>query len=481
MQIFKVQRKETKPFSSINNKTESIAFKGALTRIAQKTPNVSSDMMRALKGVHIREKGFVGIFPQEFLQAIRNNLGSSVSRQKIKESVEGTKAAFSKAAKLFEEIEKLTLENIDAQVNKLDLNKSLDILKQRLELSLSPNLNKIEKWEKKIRKLVLPNKDIIHQVEKNASEILEKELKKNNVLSESARVVVKRLDNGKFGTAYKISFLDEKNQKLFKDKVMKYYKKSDYITKLDVLNKYNTNLNLKDAELIHLNYDKVVSSVGKMFDLFIKKGLKDGPILKHKVLSQIDMVKNMPMDEFVSNLNRRIQGQKISAESKYGINKEANFGNYIRKNIGHNLQHTDLVQYHYTDLNSNYALLDFSNSKTLGSVRSSVDYKSLGIENTDMALNFVDNRLIDYGGFITNNPILSNNPVSRRIYKKIKQINYKNSETETMERIAKFNELYDKAIKNKLPQSSDVLIGLDEAKLLIPENKRHLLYINKDM
>lgn len=458
-----------------NTTKNSLSFDGALTRLAEKSPNVSPGLMRAMNGIYKRDKGIVGVFPPEFVASIKTNLQNTNSSKSISQCIQETKDVFAEVARLFNQIEKSSIANTERQIQKINFNKYIKLLREKLQIMFSPNYIKSIRLNSRIKKRTAPDKKIIKDIEKKASLILENGLNHSKVISENTKVIVKRLDDGKIGTAYKISFIDRNHNKLFKDKVIKYYKN------LNDLNVINIDLALKEFELVKGNYDKAASAISKMYDILIKRGLEKGINLKEAALSQIAKFRNTNRDEYISILKERFQKQLPKIESVHGVNKEANIGNYVRKNSGHGLQHSDLIEYFYTDLNNNYALLDFSDSKTLGPISKVVDYESLGVRPEDNVMlskfyNYVDGRMIDYGGFKVSNQTLANNKVARRVYKIIKHINLKDPQQTLNARILKYNEIYSKAIDNAISQSSDVILGLNEARALIPENKQYLLY-----
>lgn len=476
MKMYSINYKEqqTKYFDHKSQYSSPIAFEGALTRLAQKRPTVSADLLRAANKVHTRDNGFVGIFPPEFVSAIKKNLGDDCCPQKIKECIEGTKATFADVIKLFEQIEIETNNNAEKNIKELDFDKCLKNIRQNIKVNLITDYAKATKIFTKIKNQFLPNKNFIKDIEKQAAKTLEMGLLRNKLISLDVKIKVKRLDNGLSGTAYKISFLDNGNKNVFRDKVIKYYRDPvpQHLIKL--------NSGLKQFELIKENFDKTLLFAEKIFKSLQNK--KDPQIQKgvESYRSVMMFYKTRTIDQQKEIAIIKLKNRLKELDSKCGINKEANNSNYIRKASGHNLQKSNLITHYYSDLNNNYALLDFSDYKILGPVTKEVDYDLLGFIPEDITgigqlTNFVDSRLVDYGHFSITNKILSENPVARRIYKKIKHVSIGNSTSIAQQRIDKFNEFYEKAINNKLPQSSDVLLGLKAAKILIPKENHNLL------
>lgn len=465
-----------------------IVFEGALTRLAKKTPNVSPDLMRAMNGIYKRDNGFVGVFPPEFINAIKTNLGEFCSPQKIKDCIEGVKKTFAESTKFFDKVENETNKNIENYYQNLNYKTFLKAQIQDVKQKISTNFEKQAKACKKFNDKFLPDNEFIQKIEKQLSNIIESGFKKNKIIPNDATVIVKKLDSGRYGTAYKISFIDKNNKIILKDKVIKYYKN------LETNNLVSVNWGLKRFEIIKGNYNEftsfskrilnILSFAEKTFKILSKKNIIGFEKYKNAYLSELKKYKSRTIDEQKEILIDRVKNNLKNNEKTQGINRETNIGNYIKKAYGNNLQRSDLIEYYYSDLNNNYALLDFSSYNNLGIVTKKVDYDSLGIEPKDIVMvskftNFVDNRLVDYGGFEVTNEVLAENSVARRIYKKIKHIGSQDSEKTIQQRITSFNELWNKAINNKISQSYDVLLGLEEARKLIPKNKQTLLHYNK--
>lgn len=468
------QKTEFLPHTKKSSK--QMVFEGYLTRLAQKRPTISADLLDAANKVYTRDNGIVGVFPPEFVKAIKVNLGDECTSQRIKECIEGTKATFAEATKLFKNLEEEGIKIQEKWINELSLSKYYNFTKKELEKIYSTNSSKAINIDMQLKKKLLPKKITIKQIEIQASKIIENGLKENKCITENSKIIIKRLDDGKFGTAYKISFYDKNNNKIFKDKVIKYYKN------LKIVNAIKVKQGVKIFDIINNNYTNAIIAVEKILKNFLKKKYIDTEKFKKVNTQEIRQFINRTKECQEEILKKAYNDDLIQVMKKHGINKETNIGNFIKKASGHNLQKTDLISFYYGDLNKNYALLEYSSNNNLGLVVKKVDYDTLGVIPNDInkvnsLLNFVNGRLIDYGGFEITSKILAENPVARRIYKKVKHIEGKDS---VQKRINRINELYEKALKNKLPQSSDVISGLKESVRLIPEDKQGelILYNN---
>lgn len=159
-----------------------------------------------------------------------------------------------------------------------------------------------------------------------------------------------------------------------------------------------------------------------------------------------------------------------------GVNAEANSALYLKKSVGHPLLKSNLIPPYFFDLRRKFALFEMAND-TLGFSTKRTDFKGLGVSHTDLAreANFVCGRIVDFGDIKVKNPIVVANKVARRIHKKISSIKSGCPETQTSMRVSLWKRYYSLAITNKLPQRNDVLIGLKEARELIPITERNLL------
>lgn len=480
MQVFSIncqaQKNNVTKRTSKNGMIASnqVTFEGALTRLAQKRPTVSAELLQAANGIFKRDNGFVGIFPPEFIRSIKKNLGEACSPQKIKESIKETKEAFAQVSKLLEQIEIETNKNIEKYTSELNFDKYIEEQKQKIQAVSSNDYEKNAKIYKKMKRQFLPDKNFIKEIEKQASNILERVFKKNKLIPIDAKIIVKRLEDGQFGTAYKIYFLDKSKKNIFKPKVLKYNKNSVNIDSARL------KLGLRQFEIIKENYDKCLLLTTKFFDSLSSRETPEMKKYIDAYLFELNAFKNRTIEQQKEIFIEKLKKYRKESSNKHGITKEANTANYIRKALGNNLQNSTLITHYYSDLNNNYALLDLSNYGILGPVTKEIDYDSLGIIPEDIVMiskftNFVDGRLIDYGGFKINNKILAENPIARRIYKKIKHISAGEPAEKTQKQIDRFNEIYEQASANKISQSSDVLLGLNEARKLIPIDKQNLL------
>lgn len=455
---------------------KKIAFNGALTRLAQKSPLISPDFLEAANKVYKRDNGIVGFFPNDFVKAIKTNLGKECHTDRIKDSIKGAEKTFAEISEVLRQIDDQKQLNLSEYTKRLDANLYFENLKQRLDLMTCNDKQKLLELDNKFKTQFLPQEQFIKEIENNASEILTINFKKNNIIPQDAKITVQRLNEGKFGTGYYIKFSDKNGKRLFKDKVIKYYKdeQDQRTSRLD--------LALKQFEIVKENYNELNLFVKNYFKSIKGQDSLKLKNIKYKLLNELKNYNNLTKEEYKDLLINELKTASEEIAKQHGLLKEANIGNYLNKSIGNDLQKSDLIKYYYTDLNNKYALLEFSSFDNLGPVTKKINYDETGIIPKDLGklsgvYNLVADRLIDLGGFNITNKIIAENPVARKMYKKIKHLNGKNLELVTNARIKRFNELYAKAIQNRLAQSSDALLGLKETLKLIPKNKHNeLLY-----
>lgn len=475
MQIFNSAKQEpkTKYLLTISNPSNPIAFGGGFTRVLQKRPTLSPALIQMAKDIYTRDKGFGGIFPCEFVNAIKNNLKTHDKNQ-IKICVEGVRETFAKATELFNKIDEETNKNIESYIDEYNFNDCIRVFLEKIKIKLQvltcPSLALKSMKKAKDKNKAAP--EFIKDIEKQVADALNCGLKKYRLIPEDSTVFVNRLDEGRFGTAYEISFIC-RNKNVLRSKVIKYYKN------LYANIPFRVKLALKREDIINGEYHKVLSFFKELFKIF-----PSHKTIKKSSSESVEFKK----DNLAKKITEQITMQLKRGEYKHGKKKEANVGNYIMKASGHDLQRSDIISYFYTDLEHNYALFEFCSYDNIGPVTKKVDYDSLGITPKDIVglsklKNFLCGRIIDIGGFEVTNKVLAENKVARRTYKKIKHITGRNPKNVVQQRVKRFNELYKTAQHNKLPQSSDILLGLEEARRLIPRNKRKSLFnksLNKD-
>lgn len=437
------------------------SFNGALTRYAVRHPLSDSITLQRVSEVFTRDENFIGVFPREFIKAIKKNLFNP-SKNDIAESVSLAKQAFREAGSVFKEHASEIIKRHKDYCANFNLDTYYQFETTRLALRVAEDKSKALEIFNKERDSFLPSAEFIQDIETRAAEVLERGLKKANVLPAGSKVEVKRLNEGNFGTAYQVSFLDPNGNKLFKDKVIKYYKTFEDVHQCFY------DIDIKKYHIIKEHYPEILKFQTRMFN---EHPERNNPVMQEKFAKyaqEIDTIFNMPFDQYEARTKEKFKGIASIIENN-GIQREALVAGYISHAVGHDLSKSDLIKYHYTDLNSNFALEDYASTESLGAVTKHVDYGSLGISPIDIKgfsafYNFVAGRLVDYGNFSTDSQNLALNAVARRIYKKIKHISGKTEEETNTNRLKKINELQSMAISNEIGQNSDVFVGIAEAK-----------------
>lgn len=211
---------------SCNN---SPSFKG-LNQAMGKTIYASPELLQRMLGVFTREKSCVGSLPKEMIAILREKcktpaeVGQKISMIKstfaevadsLREmDLEEFKYAHSQEAKEFDEKALLELAQNIGEFNEEAL----------LEISENPSIEALEIFNKKIEGAQKLPKEFVAKLEKTASKFLTASMKKIGLIPKNGKVQVNHLGGGHSGNAYKISFLNGTDEKLFHDKVLKVYR-----------------------------------------------------------------------------------------------------------------------------------------------------------------------------------------------------------------------------------------------------------------
>lgn len=170
----------------------------------------------------------------------------------------------------------------------------------------------------------------------------------------------------------------------------------------------------------------------------------------------------------------------IFDEIKYnGVGPESNITQYIKRSAGHPLEKSDYIDVYYLNTVDNLGISEFSD-KDLPKVTKKINLHKYGLFHDDLITNKnneVEGRVIDYGGIkpLLGMKELSGNRIARRYYHKISQINYKDEQRTQIERVKYWNNLYNAAVKAKIPNHNDMLLALEKGKNQISPAYWHLL------
>lgn len=448
-------------------------FQAKLVNFTPKPPANTFDMLETIGKVYVGGQDSIGIFPHEFMSAIRKNTGGTFSSKKAKECVAGVKETFAQGVQILRQIDDEINKTRESFIDNMNLEQLLGYMKQELSWRVLDDGEKAIPLQQKSKKQFDPAASFTERIEAQAAAILEQGFKKNKLIPADAKVRVTRLDAGRAGTGYKVSVVDKDDRKIFKDKVIKVYKN------LDPFNQHKFKFCLRKFILLKGNYDSAKAQIDKMYSAYPEQKFPRIKGLKQQVSEELEYIANTSLEQYSKKVASTVREQQHDFDKNNGLLAEAIIANYVREKAGIDLTSTDLIKYFYTDFKHKYALTEFSSCENLGPVRRSIINKIPGIQFTDIndtkMVNYIDGRLIDYGQFLIDDNILSENSVARNIYNKISRIQTTDSETTTEKRIQKFNQIYLQALRQQFPKSFDMLLGLFKAKELIPEDKRCLL------
>lgn len=456
--------KNRKPHSS------QPSFTG-LNTVAAKTIRPTPDLLQALIGISTREAGFVGNLPMPFIKTIKTN-----DKTLTVERINNIKTAFGDAGK------KLRSLDIDAQKALKDLvatddKKLMTYMYELIDAQANEDYPRLAKIEQKFREDLRPqNTTKLKNIYNEAGQILDKAFKENGLVPHDAKTNIEMIGEGCVGTAYKISILDKDNNKLFSDKVIKVYKDKEHLKDFFYNKQLIRLLTLKNHGKDILGY--IDNKILKLYNNPNTPTLKEGmalTTLRNAYDDKLNALKvtSNKMVEIVAAKNAEHSIKELY--KIHGPYVEANQSAYIKKNLGHKLDKSDLIQPYFTNLTDEIALLEYADKSVLGEVTKPTSFKALGVICEDMGTanpdNTVADRLIDYGCFKITNKVIVGNKTARRVFKKV--ANAKDAQA----RITLWNNIYQKAKANSLPNSADVMLGLNESVKLIPFEHQHKLDI----
>jgi len=437
------------------NKSSDLSFTGMRAPF-QRRIYASPELLQAVVGIAVKQNkpALDGTLPKEMIKVLRNK---TINPVEITKQIKSVLSSFSSAGTVLKELELETAKKTktlykDEAFIKKYMDESFELLKNG-----DKNLTEIMKMQKEI---FFPSKEFMTKLQTQASKIIETTMKKTGVIPQNAGVKLKYMDQGLSSTAYNVSFLDETGNKLFHDKVLKVYTDPEISLKTQIR-----------SQIGYLNYHKNMT--------------QEEYIEKTKII--IDKVPKVP--EVAKNIMKASLGEKYEQIKKMsekqikkdftdlrkqyfpsnGIEAEANAAAFIKKAIGHKLEKSNIIEYHFFDQEGKIALSEMSDD-SLPAVTKKTDFGKMGIFHDDITINLnntVAGRIVDLGSIVVENKTLAENPAARRIYKKISALKSKSPERTEQMRLALWMKYYKLAKTNKIAQSKDVLKGLKEAKSLI--------------
>lgn len=449
--------------NNINNSTyNSPNFKG-LSKVLSNRIIINPDYYEQLNKVYTREKGSVGSLPKDMFLLFKRKSGAENA-----EKILQVKQALSDANKILQGIE---VEKIEI-ASGMNVNNLINAFLPKIaKLNIQPE--RIPRIITEMRKRFTPDKDVLASISDAAARTMETRFKEIGVLKPTDRVELKYLDQGKYKNTFKLRLVNELDKDIIHPKVLLSFKPKETSMEqtnilLALMKNYFQNIKPKD-------YLKVVGSV---LDHASKKVVPPEQKDLYKK-SLLDIYSKMKTKNEEDKFMALIKGA-IFDEIKYnGVGPESNITQYIKRSAGHPLEKSDYIDVYYLNTVDNLGISEFSD-KDLPKVTKKINLHKYGLFHDDLITNKnneVEGRVIDYGGIkpLLGMKELSGNRIARRYYHKISQINYKDEQRTQLERVKYWNNLYNAAVKAKIPNHNDMLLALEKGKNQISPAYWHLL------
>lgn len=282
----------------------------------------------------------------------------------------------------------------------------MDFLLKKL---ITGEVEELKNTMKDILDSFLPE-ETIQKIHKNATGKIKEAMA--DILPEDAEVKLSFLGGGAFGRGYRLEFLDNKGKKIFKDRVMKVYRDSEFFSYL------LAEIGLKQIEMLsQMTVDELYSFFMKNNSLF-RRAVGNGS--EQEIKEYIEMFKTSC--ENIPSKDELRKGLQIifDCQDTHGVAAEANSSAYIRNALGHSLHNTNLNKQDMFDLGHKFSISPYSDD-SLPEITKEIDFSKLGIIPTDIeqnASNTVAGRVIDIGGIQKEVEELTDK-IIRRYYKQV--------------------------------------------------------------
>lgn len=372
-----------------------VSFTGLESTMGKKIYN-SPETLQALAGLYKSNNGVVGTLPREMITALQAN---GTTRADMSKNIKAITGGFSDTVSILRE----------AEVIGAEISNSFDAVGFNAKISEAiqkEGLEGVQKVANEMYGMGAVSKDDMAKIEQRAGSALGEVFKEAGILPENGCVEIKRLGNGAFGNAFKVSFKDEDGNKIFHDKVLKVYKDPETEEKAitNIAKKTLENFqNMSEDDYIQYSkgisigvYKSIMSQFGEDIDeealeAFEEQFKENIPMLK----KAFNVQKNMTLDDCVKQYKEQIQGMK----SMHGITAEANRAMFLRRIAG-DMSDTNYAGHHFYDVNNMYALTEMSDD-TLPPIKRNINLEKYGYTHYDIDLNpanTVNGRIIDIGG-----------------------------------------------------------------------------------
>ena len=437
----------------------NVSHKG-ITRVLKKNPFIYNEVTAPV----MNGEKLVGKIPPDFLKLLKKN--------DVRQAFSGIDSTISNSFGTFSFLESYINTRIKSYVNKLSFPQFIRFSIEQIKYLCHGK--SIYDRNFLFHSIGL-DENFIKTTEKTLTNDLKKGFVQSKLINEDDTLAVELHDFGGFGTIYKMSCTDKNNNKVFTDKVIKFYRNKEEKDSI------NTEIELLNYRMIK-SHKIIVGLVSKLLNIaFVKTGILDKKIFNKIIGEKLAQIEACPTAADYKNIvtNQEEKKNRNIYKKYHGVYREANIALYIQKNIGHRLKNSDAIDFYFSNPKYQYSVFEFSDKDTLGEVRKHNIISDLGIRTNDTEFNnrkknYVADRLIDYGDFKPINKTLIDSKVARRYYKKIKNVSGK-GEDKYIAQMLLLSHYYSLALNNKIPNSKEVLAGLNEALSLLPEKYRILV------
>lgn len=333
-----------------------------LKKVFRKSMNYSPEQYKRLSQAR---NPIIGNIPDDILKFILKTTKNKTERS---QKINAIKSVFARAAEFFRRDKRKPEAELDRYIKENNTEKIIDFIE---------NLDNIKQKDKKIKQKIFSER---------AGVLFQKNLAP--YLPSDTNISIEWIDEGGFSDVFIMHFCDSSKKDIFSAKVFKIYK-------------YYPELKLKALTSLMKNEGKAV------YDYFKSNALTES---SSQVYAQTML--SIYKDE---------AAHALKSATEHGAAPEANSFYYVLKNNGQSLKNSDMLKFDLYDIKNSYSLSSFR-SKSAPMPAREVNLSSIGVVHTDKKpRNIINGVCIDMGGIELNQPALTD-PVTRRVYKKLKAL-----------------------------------------------------------
>lgn len=163
-------------------------------------------------------------------------------------------------------------------------------------------------------------------------------------------------------------------------------------------------------------------------------------------------------------LDHKTIKEELTESAHYEL-MEPNRASFIKRNADEH----EFPEFYFADLNRGFMVTKYIDDDY--KVNEKLDNKAFGlIYHDDRDDNFKNEATVDYGDLRTVSPFLNKNKTARWVYLTLA------NKTSAKDRVDKWNELFNEANANTIPNTSDILVGLYDFVRFLPHKKKSDCY-----